>query len=843
MSKDNEPKIALFIDYDNIAIGLKEYGSQTFDVHRVIQRILEKGRIIFKRAYADWSLFYEGKAALHEAAIEMIDIPMRRNIGKNSADIRLVVDALDLCYTKEHIDTFVIGSGDSDFSPLVSKLKENNKHVIGFGLREATSNLLADNCDEFIFYQDIVSVSMGRPPLPHGLTKRQHDSFILLLDAVAALMRENKDVLWGSLVKETIRRKRPSFTEASFGYNSFSQLLEDAAKFGLIGLIKDPKSGGTPVVTGFGPYTGGSSSGTSRLVRSSTPSSSHGPSLLVKTDASTPLHSMPVGTPQGDSQDKEPDQRPSRSRITRPRKPAAARGERKTDTREKKPLEEPVEPFIAPDVADSSSSSVPAVAPVPEKAEPLKENEPTATDTQTREEKPAQKSLTKKTRIRKSRGPKKVTTADTPGPDKKVDQVETADEAKPEERPEPEIAIPEIAPVKLESTKPEKQDEPVDQGKIEPAETTEVEEKADKPVRRKPGRRPATKRGGGGGRKAVRKPVGKVFKKEAPEENQPVSQVVSKQEEASIAAPDDTQDQISVSKELDKQPAATPETEPVEEKSAPVTLEKAKKAPAKKTVRRTSKKKAETDEVQKDPAASKPEDADKSDDKPVKKTVRRGRKKKEDPAEVKASETVEEKAEAKDAAEDKKPVKKTVRRSQKKKADPEKEELSAGKEAESEAKEEKTAKKPAKRSSKKKTVKKETEKTADADGEVAEEKPERTAKKTTKKKAEDSGDKPVKKTARKSSKKKEEPVTEGSEPGSETDSKASDKKGAKSPSGKKKQSSGESNESVENAAKNTETEPETSAQDQEKTTPEETGDEGVKPSSPVRRSKGRIRKR
>lgn len=264
--KDHEPKIALFIDFDNLAIGLKETGGQIFEINLILYRLLEKGKIIYKRAYADWYIFSDAKQALHDAGIEMVDIPMRRHIGKNSADIRMVVDALDLCYTKEHIDTFAIGSGDSDFSPLVSKLKENDKHVIGFGLRGSTSNLLADNCDEFIYYEDLTSIPMNRPPLPAGLTVKQSEAFTILLDAVAALMRENKEILWSSLIKDAIRRKRPAFSESQYGYSSFSQLLEDATHHGLIGLIKDPKSGGTPVVTGFGSFTAKRSTG-SRIVR------------------------------------------------------------------------------------------------------------------------------------------------------------------------------------------------------------------------------------------------------------------------------------------------------------------------------------------------------------------------------------------------------------------------------------------------------------------------------------------------------------------------------------------------------------------------------------------------
>jgi uncharacterized protein (TIGR00288 family) len=286
MAKNNEPKIALFIDFDNLAIGLKEYSDQQFDAGLIINRLLDKGRIIYKRAYADWYLFTDDKRKLHDHGIEMIDIPMRRNIGKNSADIRMVVDALDLCYTKDHIDTFVVGSGDSDFTPLVSKLKENNKKVIGFGLRHATSNILANNCDEFIFYEDLITLPKTRPQLPPGLTKQQHDAFTLVLDAVAALMRESKDVLWGSLVKDAIRRKLPSFYESQYGYHAFTSLLEDVASHGLIGLIRDPKSGGTPVVTGYGMNRPAQS-----LNKPAAPTHTTGDSLIPK---SPPTSTIPI---------------------------------------------------------------------------------------------------------------------------------------------------------------------------------------------------------------------------------------------------------------------------------------------------------------------------------------------------------------------------------------------------------------------------------------------------------------------------------------------------------------------------------------------------------------------
>jgi len=210
----------------------------------VLERLLEKGKIIIKKAYADWSHYPEYKNELHAAGIEMIEIPKRHLSGKNSADIRLAVDAMDLCWSKEHLDTFVILSGDSDFSPLVAKLRENNKSVIAIGVRESSSALLIENCDEFIFYEDLVRVQQRpMPAITGALPEKLQDCFNILVDSVSALQRENKEVLWGSMVKETMKRKKPSFNETYYGFRSFSHLLEDAQRRGIVTLRRDQKSG------------------------------------------------------------------------------------------------------------------------------------------------------------------------------------------------------------------------------------------------------------------------------------------------------------------------------------------------------------------------------------------------------------------------------------------------------------------------------------------------------------------------------------------------------------------------------------------------------------------------
>src|SRR5437773_1864082 len=246
----NNNSLAIFIDFENLALGFQGRRDR-FEIARVLERLVEKGKIVAKKAYADWSRFGIYTAPLHEAAIELIEIPRRAQSGKNSADIRLCVDAMDLAYSKEHINTFVIVSGDSDFSPLVSKLKELGKHVIGLGMQESTSDLLRDNCDEFIYYEDLGEQTALAPAIDSQLPEAKRKAFALLLESLLALRRENKEVLWSSMIKDTMKRKKPSFNEAYHGYRTFSELLEDAQKEGILDLEVDKRSR-TYVVTRFG---------------------------------------------------------------------------------------------------------------------------------------------------------------------------------------------------------------------------------------------------------------------------------------------------------------------------------------------------------------------------------------------------------------------------------------------------------------------------------------------------------------------------------------------------------------------------------------------------------------
>lgn len=249
--ENDDLTLAVFADFENLALGFQK--GQTplrFDIDKVLERLVEKGKILVKKAYADWGRFSDYKQQLHDAAFELVDIPKRGQTGKNSADIRLCVDAMDLCFSKEHINTFVVLSGDSDFSPLVSKLRENGKYVIGLAGEGSASSLLIDNCDEFIFYEELEQVATTPPRLTRKIPKEKRPVFQLLIEAVTALLRENKDVLYSSMIKETMKRKRPAFNEGRYGYRAFSQLLEDAQKYGLIVLRTDARSG-TYVISGF----------------------------------------------------------------------------------------------------------------------------------------------------------------------------------------------------------------------------------------------------------------------------------------------------------------------------------------------------------------------------------------------------------------------------------------------------------------------------------------------------------------------------------------------------------------------------------------------------------------
>jgi uncharacterized protein (TIGR00288 family) len=253
---NDEKKIALLCDLENVALGVRDSDIKKFDINLVLARLVEKGKIIVKKAYADWERYAEFKRACHEAGIELIDIPQKRYSGKNSADIKMAVDAMELCYSKDHLDTFVVLSGDSDFSPLVSKLKENNKQVIGLGVRNSSSNLLIDNCDEFIFYEDLWREKQKqKSPQLTGMNKQASEVMKLMIDAIKALMRENKDVLWGSMIKQTMQRKRPSFNESYYGFSTFSELLEEAEKQKIVKLKKDQRSG-TYIVTSFSGQSG-----------------------------------------------------------------------------------------------------------------------------------------------------------------------------------------------------------------------------------------------------------------------------------------------------------------------------------------------------------------------------------------------------------------------------------------------------------------------------------------------------------------------------------------------------------------------------------------------------------
>lgn len=256
--------MAVFCDFENVALGVRDANYAAFNIQKVLERLLLKGNIVVKKAYCDWDRYKEFKAAMHEAAFELIEIPHVRQSGKNSADIRMVVDALDLCYTKLHLDTFVIISGDSDFSPLVSKLRENNKVVIGVGVKQSTSDLLTANCDEFIFYDDLVreaekptrsrrksstKKSSKKKPAKQVVSeeeKKKQAALDLVIATVEDLFQERGETekVWSSMVKQTLKRRKPGFNERYHGFRTFSKLLEEAQARKLLRLDADEKSGG-----------------------------------------------------------------------------------------------------------------------------------------------------------------------------------------------------------------------------------------------------------------------------------------------------------------------------------------------------------------------------------------------------------------------------------------------------------------------------------------------------------------------------------------------------------------------------------------------------------------------
>jgi len=262
-SSSSVRNIAVFCDFENIALGVRDARYSQFDMRRVLEKLLLKGSIVVMKAYCDWERYKEFKSAMHEANFEMIEIPHVRQSGKNSADIRMVVDALDLCYTKAHVDTFAILSGDSDFSPLVSKLRENAKTVIGVGVKNSSSDLLVANCDEFIYYDDLVRESENKrvrrkqpvkksaetpsqPAAPKTAQDRKQEAFDLVQSTIEELQAERgeEEKIWGSMVKQALKRRMPGFNESYYGFGSFSDLLEEAQARGLVAIERDEKSGG-----------------------------------------------------------------------------------------------------------------------------------------------------------------------------------------------------------------------------------------------------------------------------------------------------------------------------------------------------------------------------------------------------------------------------------------------------------------------------------------------------------------------------------------------------------------------------------------------------------------------
>jgi uncharacterized protein (TIGR00288 family) len=286
-SSDDNISMALFCDFENVALGVRDAKYEKFDIKPVLERLLLKGSIVVKKAYCDWDRYKGFKATMHEANFELIEIPHVRQSGKNSADIRMVVDALDLCYTKSHVNTFVIISGDSDFSPLVSKLRENAKQVIGVGVKQSTSDLLVANCDEFIFYDDLVRESRRtstrhdtrdaplttkRPPAEESSRKdelelRRTQAIDMAVETFDALMsvRGDSGKIWASMLKQAIKRRKPDFNESHYGFRTFGNLLEEAQSRGLLQFGRDEKSGAYAYRSGSVAASGASGSENSSM--------------------------------------------------------------------------------------------------------------------------------------------------------------------------------------------------------------------------------------------------------------------------------------------------------------------------------------------------------------------------------------------------------------------------------------------------------------------------------------------------------------------------------------------------------------------------------------------------
>jgi len=353
--------MAMFCDFENVALGVRDAKLEKFEIKPVLERLLLKGSIVVKKAYCDWDRYKPFKAGMHEANFELIEIPHVRQSGKNSADIRMVVDALDLCYTKSHVNTFVIVSGDSDFSPLVSKLRENAKYVIGVGVRQSTSDLLIANCDEFIFYDDLVRENQRkaarRDPKaaqsaprrsPEEIEARRSEAVELAVETLDALVAERGDSgkIWASMLKEALKRRKPDFAESAFGFRSFGNLLEEAQSRGLIELGRDEKSGAF-------------------VSRSALPvGRAYAPSSLMEPAASVTETDGVTAAPA------EASAPPAPEADVKPRTPAKRRGRGKRATVEEAPVAATTAPAQAP-VAASVAELPVAVPAVVAEAEPL----------------------------------------------------------------------------------------------------------------------------------------------------------------------------------------------------------------------------------------------------------------------------------------------------------------------------------------------------------------------------------------------------------------------------------------------------------------------------------------